>query len=177
MDMITHLSDRKYLVNRYQHHYIDFENEIATFYLFDEHLRWTGYQKYNPNSFEKKCNNIEDARYFIHNQRGELCVWGLDVLHNFKGPLFVTESIFKAAALHMAGFKAITQLTSGVSKRFLALCDHLGKDGLYFVGDNDAAGIKFSEYRPGGFVLEKDLDEYGSNELRNLINERTRWFD
>lgn len=166
MDLTKHLYSRKYEVDRYSHHFLDFENEIATFYLFDEMGRWTGYQKYNPNCFDKKVNNSPDGRYFKHNQLGELCVWGVETL-TFQGPLFITESIFKSAAIHMAGFDSITQLTSGCSERFLRYVDSLG--GGIFVGDMDQAGLKFSKYRPGGFVTELDLDEYPTSELRELL--------
>ena len=63
---------------------------------------------------------------------------------------------------------SITQLTSGVSKRFLDYVDSLGMD-TYFVGDMDAAGLKFSKYRPGGFITERDLDEYPTEKLRELL--------
>lgn len=166
-DMEKHLRSRKYEVDRYSHHYIDQLGEIATFYLFDEYERFTGYQRYNPNSFEKKVNNSIEGRYFNHNQRGELCIWGLEVL-TLQGPLFITESIFKSAAIHSVGLNSITQLTSGVSKRFLDYVDALGMD-TYFVGDMDAAGLKFSKYRPGGFITERDLDEYPTEKLRELL--------
>jgi hypothetical protein len=139
--------------------------------LFDENGRWTGYQKYNPNSFEKKVNNSADGRYFNHNLRGELCMWGVEALCLSEEYLFVTESIFKSAAIHLAGFNSITQLTSGCSDRFLRYVDYIASRGLkvYFVGDFDEAGLKFSKYRPGGFMTERDLDEYPTTELRELL--------
>lgn len=172
--MIAHLNSRKYDVERYKHHYIDEENEIATFYLFDRDHRWTGFQKYNPNSTLKKINNSEqDGRYFNHNLKGELCVWGLENL-TYNGSLFVTESIFKSAAIHMAGFDSVTQLTSGCSKQFLDLVYGIDSHAI-FIGDNDPAGIKFSKYMPGGFVLEKDLDEYPTEELRKILKSKNLW--
>ena len=171
MDLTKHLQSRKYEVDRYSHHFLDYENEIATFYLFDEVGRWTGYQKYNPNSFDKKVNNSADGRYFNHNQRGELCVWGLEVIDSRDEYLFITESIFKSAAIHSAGFNSITQLTSGCSERFLRYVDSFSRLGMkvFFVGDFDKAGLEFSKYRPGGFMTERDLDESPTNELRELL--------
>lgn len=170
MDMIAHLKSRKYDVDKYLHHHIDFEGETASFYLFDEWERIVGFQTYRPNVKEKKVNNAQDGRYFIHNLKGEMGVWGLETM-TFKGPLFVTESIFKAAAIHMAGYDAITHLSAGVPKRFLEFVDTLYSKAI-FIGDNDEAGLKFSKYRPNGFVTEKDLDDYTTEELQQILDQK-----
>lgn len=169
MNMLAHLSSRKYDALEYVHQFVDHENEIATFYLFDEFGRWTGIQQYNPNSDNKKVDNCqEDGRYFTYNSRGELAVWGTENLTN-EGSLIVTESVFKSAAVHMAGFNSVTQLTAGVSKRFVDFVHSLNPDPV-FVGDNDKAGLRFStKYSKSGFVTEKDLDEYSTEELRELL--------
>lgn len=93
--------------------------------------------------------------------------WCGDRKLNLNGStVFLTESVFKACALHRVGLNAWSVLGSDVS---LHLYRQLRLLGLRFVclGDDDAAGEKFSQT----FVLgttSKDLDEMTDSELLDL---------
>lgn len=77
--------------------------------------------------------------------------------------------MFKACALHNAGFNAWSVLGSDVSKQ---LKQQLLLLPYHFVcaGDDDAAGLKFSRTFRDGFVSH-DLDELSVEEVRMLANQ------
>lgn len=82
--------------------------------------------------------------------------------------VFLTESVFKACALHRAGFNAWAVLGSDVSVSLyqqLALLPYR----LVFAGDDDKAGLKFSRTFKYGFV-SRDLDELSTEEVYALAN-------
>ena len=77
--------------------------------------------------------------------------------------------MFKACALHQAGFNAWSVLGSDVStqlKQQLLLLPY------HFVcaGDDDKAGLKFSHTFRDGFV-SRDLDELSTEEVRALASQ------
>lgn len=93
--------------------------------------------------------------------------WCGDRKLNLNGStVFLTESVFKACALHRLGLNAWSVLGSDVS-------DHLYRQlrllDLRFVclGDNDPAGQKFSQTFGLGAV-SRDLDELTDEELLDL---------
>ena len=101
--------------------------------------------------------------------RGRLVAssWCGDRKLNLNGStVFLTESVFKACALHRVGLNAWSVLGSDVS---LHLYRQLRLLGLRFVclGDNDAAGEKFSQTFGLG-TTSKDLDEMTDRELLDL---------
>ena len=93
--------------------------------------------------------------------------WCGDQKLNLNGStVFLTESVFKACALHRLGLNAWSVLGSDVS---LHLYRQLRLLGLRFVclGDDDVAGQKFSQtFRLG--ATSKDLDEMTDEELLDL---------
>lgn len=82
--------------------------------------------------------------------------------------VFLTESVFKACALHNAGFNAWSVLGSDVSYNLL---QQLLLLPYHFVcaGDDDAAGLKFSRTFRDGFV-SRDLDELSTEEVHALAS-------
>lgn len=93
--------------------------------------------------------------------------WCGDQKLNLNGStVFLTESVFKACALHRLGLNAWSVLGSDVNTH---LYRQLRLLGLRFVclGDNDAAGEKFSQTFGLG-TTSKDLDEMTDEELRDL---------
>lgn len=82
--------------------------------------------------------------------------------------VFLTESVFKACALHRVGANAWSVLGSNVSPY---LFQQLSLLGLRFVcvGDEDKAGEEFANtFRYG--CTSKDLDELSLDELYDLTN-------
>lgn len=173
MDMLKHLLERKFDPSRYLHYHIDHDEELFYVYLTNEYGKFTGFQKYNPNVTAKRMNHPTEARYFSYSRRGENAFWGLETLKN-SGTIFLVESVFKASALHLAGFQAIASLNASPNPQ---LIDWLKNPYLnrqvVAIGDDDKAGKNLVErYGFVGFTLPKDLDDYETEELRELVTER-----
>lgn len=173
MNLEEHLLERKYDHTRYMDHYIDDDGQVVTFYLRDPWGRMSGYQKYNPHVTNKRMNDPVDARYFTYNARGVIALWGLETMNAEKDFLFITEAIFKASALHMIGYDALSLLSSAPSKQTLEYIQSLEAAGkeIYFVGDDDKAGRNLATKYGRGFVTEKDLDDYTSAELKIVVEQ------
>lgn len=93
--------------------------------------------------------------------------WCGDQKLNLNGStVFLTESVFKACALHRLGLNAWSVLGSNVSEY---LYHQLRLLGLRFVclGDNDKAGQEFSQTFGLGTV-SNDLDEMTAEQLLDL---------
>lgn len=139
--------------------------DLAVFPLWNFGGKLKGYQQYRPFA-PKHCSNPRDARYFTRNF--EPCLWGLEYLPAV-GPVFVTESIFKAMALHKAGFSAVAALGSDLPLGLLQQMRLASYDWLC-AGDDDKAGYKFSRTFRRGFVSH-DLDELTTEEVTKLAEE------
>ena len=101
--------------------------------------------------------------------RGRLVAssWCGDQKLNLNGStVFLTESVFKACALHRLGLNAWSVLGSNVSD---GLYQQLRLLGLRFVclGDDDKAGQEFSQTFGLG-TTSKDLDELDKEQLLEL---------
>lgn len=170
-NMVSHLASRGYDVNQY--HTTWLTEDSATMPLYDFAGKLKGYQTYKPDAPKVHQRvNPHDAKYFTRMMGHGQCVWGLD-RDLVKHPenitvVFLTESIFKATALHRVGFNAWSVLGSDVSKQ---LRQQLLLLPYRFVcaGDDDKAGLKFSRTFNHGFVSH-DLDELSPEEVYRLAN-------
>ncbi|QZE59939.1 hypothetical protein pEaSNUABM35_00022 [Erwinia phage pEa_SNUABM_35] len=103
----------------------------------------------------------------ISRERSAASSWCGDRKLNLNGStVFLTESVFKACALHRLGLNAWSVLGSNVSEY---LYHQLRLLGLRFVclGDNDKAGQEFSQTFGLGAV-SNDLDEMPDEQLLDL---------
>lgn len=161
-DLIMHLATRGCHAGKYR---LSVGEGVAVFPLWNFGGQLKGYQQYRPFA-PKQTNNPKEARYFTRSF--EPCLWGLEYLPA-EGPVFVTESIFKACALHNAGFNAVACLGSNIQPQ-LRQQMLLTWYQWVCVGDDDAAGLKFSRSFKRGFV-SRDLDELSVAEVRELAEE------
>lgn len=137
---------------------LDEEEYIATFYLFNLSGQITGYQRYNPRSTDKKCNDPIAGRYYTYTPRGVDAIFGLET-DNGRGPLFAVEGVFKQAAIHLAGFNAISVLTSN-PKRHKPLLGIIAETRpVISIGDGDKAGGLLVNCVGRGACSLIDLDE------------------
>lgn len=161
----AHLLTRNYRhdVHPYRQ-WIDESEGVVTFplYRFDGML--AGYQTYRPGA-PKQHSNPKMARYFTR-AHGRQLLWGTDLPLN-DGPIWITESIFKSAAVHNVGGNSWALLGSTFSaglRRQLAMLPY----DFRVIGDNDAAGESLVKSFGKGFVAP-DLDELQPHEVSNLI--------
>lgn len=100
-----------------------------------------------------------------HSEASSWC--GEQKLDLYGSTVFLTESVFKACAVHRLGLNAWSVLGSNVSE---GLYWQLRALGLRFVclGDEDKAGYEFSRTFGLG-TTSKDLDEMPDQELSDLL--------
>lgn len=162
-DLEFHLLARRYDPSKYQQWYGD--NKV-TFPLFDFAGRLAGYQAYTPFA-PKFAENPHNARYFTR-AFGKQLVWGneLEILGN---TIFLTEGVFKSAAIHQAGFNSWSILGSNISA---ALMQQLRLMPYRFIciGDNDKAGKAFSETFTEGIICD-NLDEQTPEFIKASLSE------
>lgn len=165
-----HLLSRHYDYNLYVNHVLDEEENILTVYLPNLSGQIVGYQQYRPLEQAKRLNDPKQSRYFTYSPRQTIAVWGLEVLDSQKKDLYIVEGVFKASTLHMLGYNAIAVLTSNpkAMKGWL----HTLPFNLIGIGDNDKAGKGILNVAGKGFCLERDLDEYPLEELKQILEER-----
>lgn len=158
-ELLLHLASRGCDASKYQ---VYLGEGVAVFPLWNFGGRLKGYQQYRPFA-PKQTNNPKEARYFTRSF--EPCLWGLEYLPA-SGVVFVAESVFKACALHQAGFNAVACLGSNLPPQLrqqMLLTNYT----WVCAGDDDDAGWKFSRSFNRGFVSH-DLDELPTQEVQKL---------
>lgn len=133
--------------------------------LYDLSGMLRGYQTYNPSAARGHGTCPSEAKYFTHSS--VQCVWGLETLEGTESTVLVAESVFKAVALHNAGYPALAMLGSSPGKALLAQLKLL-RCKLVAVGDNDSAGEKFAK-KLNGFVSPVDVDEMTTEDLKDFL--------
>lgn len=167
-DLSDHLLSRGYRHDLHPYRqWIDEEEGVVTFplYGFDGMLR--GYQTYRPGA-PKHHTNPKLAKYFTRSY-GKQLLWGT-YLPLKPGPVWITESVFKSAAIHNAGGNSWALLGSTVSEPLRQQLALLPFD-FRAVGDDDDAGAKLVRSFGRGFVAP-DLDELSVDEVALMIKER-----
>lgn len=161
--MIEHLRSRHYDPERYLTQWIS--EDSLSIPLFDFAGRLRGFQTYTPD-YPKKGVEPRLCRYFTINF-GPQCFWGTE-LPVKTGVVFLTESVFKSAALHELGLDSWSVNGSDIGSKLrhqLTLLPYR----FVCIGDDDKAGQKFSRTFRDGAVMD-DLDERTPQELRDLTN-------
>jgi hypothetical protein len=162
--MTQHLKSRRYDPERYLTQWVG-ETDL-TVPLFDFAGRMRGTQVYTP-SFPKHHDNPKLARYFTRCFSLTQCLWGTELPVQGK-TVFLTESVFKSAALHQLGLDSWSLNGSTVQDKLyhqLTLLPYR----LVCVGDDDPAGREFADTFKHGAVMN-DLDERTPQELKDLLD-------
>ena len=129
--IVRHLESRHVNMANY-HIFINEQERIATFTLFNLMGTWCGYQQYRPDCTKLAKNNPRDGRYYTYCSKDQKAVFGLETFHR-PGSLFLTEGLFDAVRLHNLGFAAVATLTNDplhlkewlrmLSRHTVAVCD------------------------------------------------------
>lgn len=108
--LLQHLKQRHLNTNLHTV-WLDEDNIVATFPLWDLQGRLVGYQSYRPNSTKEKRNDFYGKYHTkISKQCDYLPIWGLESW-NLSNILYVTEGLFDAARITSLGFSAIAIFT------------------------------------------------------------------
>lgn len=162
--MREHLLSRYFDPDRYDHWLTD---DRLTVPLYDFGHAMRGFLQYTP-AAPKKGPYLPDLKYFpLCPYPGHQFLWGLD--YPVRGStVFLTESIFKAAALHSIGANAWSVNGSNIHEQLRQQLDLLPYRFIC-CGDQDKPGMKFALNFRHGYV-GPDLDEQTPEQLKRLAN-------
>jgi hypothetical protein len=154
--------------------WVDEDEGVATFPLWNLSGQMVGYQQYRPSASKKKDNHPKMSRYFTWRKSKVVGVWGLESW-NLSNVLFVTEGTFDAARLTCLGYSAIATLSNDVDvslKRWLWMVRKTRP--VVTVCDNDPAGRRLSLYGHASHTVESgDLGDATDEYVANLVKEYT----
>lgn len=149
--------------------WIDEDERVATFYLYNQSGCIIGYQQYRPDADKMKNNHPKEARYFTYRKQPTLAVWGLESLHLTPHIVFLTEGIFDAARLTERGYSALAALTNNPTKDLRNWLSMLNRK-VVAVCDNDAAGRRLAKFGDVAvFTEDKDLGEADDEFVTRLL--------
>jgi hypothetical protein len=172
---LNHLHDRSLfdpsVLEREGSAWIDEENEVVTFPLWNLSGQLVGYQRYRWDKPKANGNNPLEQRYFTRLERGVIGVYGLQSLpKGYLGPIHVVEGIWEAIVGNSHGLACVAILgvnKAGVGKPILGWINSLPND-IIPLCQPDKAGQCLSKVNPDKAIyLQKDLDD--------LIIEACKW--
>lgn len=171
--ILDHLKSR-YLNTNLHRTWLDENNYLATFPLWNLSNQLVGYQKYNPKGDKKTFNNPTLGKYYTYRTKPENAVWGLESW-NVSNPLFVTEGIFDAARLTWNNMSAIAVMSNDPSDTIKNWLWTIRKfRPVIAVCDNDAAGRKLAKFGTYSEVVEgHDLGDASNEYVDKLIKKYT----
>ena len=171
MNVLQHLHSR-YFDTKLHTHWVDEDEGVATFPLWNLSGQLVGYQQYRPSAGKQKDNHPKMSRYFTYRKNKVVGVWGLESW-KLSNVLFVTEGTFDACRLTSLGYSAIATLSNDVddsTSRWLWMVRKFRR--IVAVCDNDAAGRRLAKYGHLSHVVESgDLGDATDVYVSNLIKE------
>ena len=166
--VLEHLKDRHVDLNLHRP-WIDEDERVAVFYLYNLSGSIIGYQQYRPNADKMKDNHPKEGRYFTYRKQPTLAVWGVESLHLTPHVVFLTEGVFDAARLTERGYSALAVLTDNPTKDLRNWLSMLNRK-VVAVCDNDKAGRRLAKFGDVAvFTEDKDLGEATDEYVTRLL--------
>ena len=166
--ILEHLKDRHVDLNLHRP-WIDEDERVAVFYLYNLSGSIIGYQQYRPDADKMKDNHPKEGRYFTYRKQPTLAVWGVESLHLTPHVVFLTEGVFDAARLTERGYSALAALTNNPTKDLRNWLSMLNRK-VVAVCDNDAAGRRLAKFGDVAvFTEDKDLGEADDEFVTRLL--------
>lgn len=167
-DLLQHLKDRHLDVQLHRP-VLDYENDLATFYLWNLSGALVGYQMYRRFGSKKPQNNLKEGKYYTYRKQPTLALFGVESLHLTPHVVFLTEGLFDAARVTEKGFSALAVLSNDAGtdlKNFLTCLNRK----VVAVCDADTAGKKLAKFgNCSVFTPEKDLGDSSDDFVENLL--------
>lgn len=166
--VLEHLKDRHVDLNLHRP-WIDEDERVAVFYLYNLSGSIIGYQQYRPDADKMKDNHPKEGRYFTYRKQPTLAVWGVESLHLTPHVVFLTEGVFDAARLTERGYSALAVLTDNPTKDLRNWLSMLNRK-VVAVCDNDKAGRRLAKFGDVAvFTEDKDLGEATDEYVTRLL--------
>lgn len=152
--------------------WVDEDEGVATFPLWNLSGQLVGYQQYRPSATKKKDNHPKMSRYFTYRKNKVVGVWGLESW-NLSNTLFVTEGTFDACRLTSLGYSAVASLSNDVAPNVAQWLWAVGKSrSVVAVCDNDVAGRRLAKHASVFHVVDQgDLGDATEDYVKKLIEE------
>lgn len=166
--ILEHLKERHVDLNLHRP-WIDEDERVAVFYLYNLSGSIIGYQQYRPDADKMKDNHPKEGRYFTYRKQPTLAVWGVESLHLTPHVVFLTEGVFDAARLTERGYSALAVLTDNPTKDLRNWLSMLNRK-VVAVCDNDKAGRRLAKFGDVAvFTEDKDLGEADDEYVTRLL--------
>lgn len=149
--------------------WVDEDEGLATFPLWNLNGRMVGYQQYRPFATKEKRNDPRAGRYFTYRLKTEVAVWGLESYHLTPGLLFVTEGVFDATRLTHRGVSAVAVLSNDPTPSTVSWLRSCGRL-VVAVCDSGPSGRKLAKLGDVAVTMEEgDLGDADATLVDNLV--------
>jgi len=135
--------------------WLDDENDVAVFPLWNFSGQMAGYHMYRPNKDKVLNNHPYEGRYFTKAGEAQAVFWGIESWY-LSNTLFLTEGLFDAARLTARGVSAVA-LFANNPKHHASWLRTLNRP-VVAVCDAGKAGAKLAKYGTTSVTVP---DEYG----------------
>lgn len=170
-----HLKRRRMEVDRYTSVYLNEEERVISFLVWNLSGQLVGFQKYRPDA-DKLLKNAEDhGRYYTYftgeKKQKMISVWGLESFYYRDDIVCFTEGVFDAAQLHRFELPALA-VFSNDPKPLRPWLTILPRKLIGF-RDNDKAGVALEKYMDECIVMtEKDLGDSSDEDISQILKHK-----
>jgi hypothetical protein len=169
METLTQHLNKRHCNLQLHRPWLDEENHVATFPLWNLSGQMVGYQQYRPNANKEKNNHPSEGRYFTFRKMPTLCLFGVESLHLTPNVVFLTEGVFDACRLTERGVSALAVLSCDVNKEVRGWLKSLNRL-VVAVCDDDAAGRKLAKFGDVAVTMgSHDLGDATDEEVTQLL--------
>ena len=167
-----HLKRRRLEVDRYTSIYLNEEERIISFLVWNLSGQLVGFQKYRPDADKMLRNSEHVGRYYTYftgdSKQKMIGVWGLETYHYRDDILCFTEGVFDAAQLHRYNLPAVAVFANN-PKPLRPWLTILPRKLIGF-RDNDQAGAALEKYMDECVVMtEKDLGDSTDADISQIL--------
>ncbi len=149
--------------------FLNYQNNSATFFLYNFSGQICGYQTYRPFGDKKIFNHPDLGRYYTYRKIPTISVWGMESYKNETHPIFIVEGIFDAARITERNHCAFATLCNKPPKDYKNWLQILPNPTIA-ICDNDKAGFELSKFTDHYEVVpDSDLGDASDDYVSHLI--------
>ena len=176
--LLEHLKQRSLTPSLYSGLWLDEEESVTTFGLWNLSGSLVGFQQYKHLASKERCENPRDMRYFTiagkTDKYSKLLAFGVDLLDSNQKVLFLAEGDFDVVPLHNRNVNALATLNNNPKH----LASWLRTLGYYLVAlcEGDEAGQKLANVADEAVYLPegKDPAEMSAEWFDELVQKYTK---
>lgn len=166
MNIEEHLISRQMNLDKFKP-YLDYENNIATFMLYNLSNQIIGFQQYRPAAPKARKNHPRESRYYTYVQRNRLTLFGLETIYD-SNVIVLSEGIFDAADIANHGFASLATLSNDPTSDLKNWLSFLNRP-VFAVCDSGKDGLKLSKFADDYIICENDFNSASLSEKRMIV--------